>query len=182
MRFLVGYASTDGQTRKIARFAADRLVDAGHSVELMPVAEAEGLELDRFDAAVLGASVHAGDYQKAFRRFCADHAGALSARPTLFLSVSLTAAGDDAEDWESLRGLAETLAETTGWRPDTVLQVAGAFRFSEYNFLETWMMRWIARQKDPEVDGRSDREYTDWDALAARLEDWTRAIGAGKQA
>ena len=45
MYLLIAYATTDGQTRKIARFAADRLAVQGHSVELLNVEDAEGLDL-----------------------------------------------------------------------------------------------------------------------------------------
>jgi menaquinone-dependent protoporphyrinogen oxidase len=62
MYLLIAYATTDGQTRKIARFAADRLVTGAHSVELVNVEDAEGLDLARFDAAVLAGSLHAGGY------------------------------------------------------------------------------------------------------------------------
>ena len=182
MRVLIGYATSEGQTRKIARFAADRLTDAGQSVELLHLADAEGLDLGRFDGAVLGGSLHAGSFQKELKRFAADHAGALNGMPTLFLPVSLAAAGDSADDWEGLNAAVADLTEATGWSPGRIAHVAGAFRFSEYNFLETWVMRWIAAQKDQGVDGTSDREYTDWSALGALLDDWTAGLRAGKEA
>ena len=53
MKILIAYATTDGQTRKIARFASDHLTDAGHATELLNVEDAEGLDLAWFDRAVL---------------------------------------------------------------------------------------------------------------------------------
>ena len=60
MKLLVGYASTQGQARKIAQHVADGLVDRGHSVELLALSDADGVETGRFDGAVLVASVHVG--------------------------------------------------------------------------------------------------------------------------
>ena len=77
MLILIAYATTDGQTRKIARFAADRLAGQGHAVELLNVADAKGLDLSRFRAAILAGAPHVGGYHKApaafatsWRRWC----------------------------------------------------------------------------------------------------------------
>jgi menaquinone-dependent protoporphyrinogen oxidase len=175
MRILVGYATTEGQTRKIARFVADHLAGAGHAVELLPLSDAEGLELGRFDRAVLAGSVHGGQYQETLRAFASDAAAGLAAMPTLFLSVSLSAAGEDAEDWAGLRDCVARFVEQTGWTPGRVEHVAGAFRFTEYDFFRAWAMRWIAREKGEKIDTSADTEYTDWAALAAVLDDWAGA-------
>ena len=174
MRILVGYATTEGQTRKIARFVADHLAGGGHAVELLPLSDAEGLQLGRFDRAVLAGSVHGGQYQSDLIDFARDAASGLAAMPTLFLSVSLSAAGEDPEDWEGLRACVDRFTRETGWTPDRIAHVAGAFRFTEYDFFRAWAMRWIAREKGEDVDTSGDTEYTDWAALAAVLDDWSR--------
>lgn len=176
MFLLIAYATTDGQTRKIARFAADRLVTTGHSVELLNVEDADGLDLSRFDGAVLAGSLHAGGYQKALARFARDQAAALALLPTLFLAVSLSAAGNDPEDWSGLRRCLAEFETETGWTPGRVEHVAGAFRFSEYDFFRAWAMRRIADQKGEQVDPGKDKEYTDWAALILALDGWLAGI------
>ncbi|MEL6167924.1 MAG: flavodoxin domain-containing protein [Pseudomonadota bacterium] len=176
MKFACVYATTEGQTRKILRHVADRLVEQGQSVELVPAEAATHLDLARFDAAILGGSVHAGQVQKSLRAFAADHKDALNRCPTLYLQVSLAAAGKDADDLKGIRDIAEDLIKVTGWTPGQVAHVAGAFRFSEYTFLESWVMGWIARQKAPGIDRHSDTEFTDWAALDRLLDDWTSAM------
>ena len=42
MKILVVYATTEGQTRKVARHVFDRLAGAGHSVELLPAGTRAG--------------------------------------------------------------------------------------------------------------------------------------------
>lgn len=176
MRLLVAYATTDGQTRKIARFAADRLAGQGHAVELLNVEDAEGLDLARFDGAILAGSLHAGGYQTALTRFATQNRPALIALPTLFLAVSLSAAGTDADDWKGLRLCLEEFQEDTGWTPGRIEHVAGAFRFSEYDFFRGWAMRRIADQKGEVVEPGKDKEYTDWAALILALDGWVAGI------
>lgn len=176
MFLLIAYATTDGQTRKIARFAADRLFSTGHSVELLNVEDADGLDLSRFDGAVLAGSLHAGGYQKALTRFASDRAAELAMLPTLFLAVSLSAAGTDADDWAGLRRCLAEFETETGWTPGRVEHVAGAFRFSEYDFFRAWAMRRIADQKGEQVEAGKDKEYTDWAALILALDQWRAGI------
>ena len=173
MKLLIAYATTDGQTRKIARFAADWLVDAGHTVELLNVDDCEGLVLTRFDRAVLAGSLHAGGFQKALVGFA--KTPELVALRCLFLPVSLSAAGEDAEDWAGLRACVATFLAETGLQPERIEHVAGAFRFAEYDFFRAWAMRRIAAQKGEVVDPHGAKEYTDWARLRAVLVDWVAA-------
>lgn len=176
MLFLIAYATTDGQTRKIARFAADRLAGQGHAVELLNVEDAEGLDLARFDGAILAGSLHVGGYQKALSRFAGAERAALDAMPTLFLAVSLSAAGNDPDDWAGLNRCLAEFQEATGWTPGRVEHVAGAFRFSEYDFFRSWAMRRIADQKGETVEPGKDKEYTDWAALILVLDGWVAGL------
>lgn len=173
MRLAVIYASTEGQTRKISRFAADHLADAGHMVELLPAADADELDLGRFDAVIVAGSVHAGRYQDELVDFARERAVQLGKKKTLFLSVSLSAAGDDADDWKGLEACVERFIKETGWKPGRIEHVPGAFRFTQYDFFRSWAMRWIAAQKGEKIDPTQDKEYTDWVTLAAALDDWS---------
>jgi menaquinone-dependent protoporphyrinogen oxidase len=176
MNLLVAYATTDGQTRKIARFAADRLTTQGHSVELLHVEDADGLSLDRFDAAILAGSLHAGGYQKSLARYVSSAKVDLASLPTLFLAVSLSAAGQDKDDWAGLHRCLADFETDTGWTPGRVEHVAGAFRFSEYDFFRAWAMRRIADMKGETVEPGKDKEYTDWAALGRALDTWAAGL------
>lgn len=176
MKLLVAYASSEGQTRKIARHVADRIADAGHGVELMRLDDAGGLDLGRFDGAIMAASIHVGHYQRALGEFAADAAETLKGLPNLFLSVSLAAAGHDAEDWRALDRILEDMIEATGWTPGQTVQVAGAYKPSDYDIFRRFVMRRIVAAKDPEADLDADHEYTDWDALDALIDDWLGAL------
>jgi menaquinone-dependent protoporphyrinogen oxidase len=180
MRILIVYATTEGQTRKVARHVLDRLAGAGHAVELIAAEEARGLDAAGCDAAVVAGSVHGGRYQKELVAWAKAEAPQLARVPTLFLSISLTAADKDPQEWDGLRGCVARFADETGWTPGRVEHVAGAFRFSEYDFFKSWAMRWIASQRDETVTASEDREYTDWAALETVLEDWTGGLATGR--
>lgn len=172
MKLLIAYASSEGHTRKIARFLMDRAAEAGHSVELLPVAEAAEIDIARFDRVILAASVHVGHYQRAMTDFAAREVGPLSRVPTLFLSVSLAAAGHDAEDWQGLDRIVSDFMAATGWKPGRVEQIAGAYKPSEYDIFRRFVMRRIVAAEDPGADPDADREYTDWAALGGLLDAW----------
>ena len=176
MRILVLYATTEGHTQKIARVTADRLTDAGHSVEIIAAADGHDLALGRFDGAILAASVHMSGFQGVFVEFARQSASVLNGMPTLFLSVSLSAAGDDVDDWAGITRCVLKLTETTEWRPGRIAHIAGAFKFTEYDFFKRWAMRRIAREKGIKVDNSEDLEMTDWDQLANEVNDWLTTI------
>ena len=172
MKILVSYATSEGHTRKVARWIADRVNDQGHSVELLPLADAKGVDLGRFDGVVMAGSVHVGHYQPDVAEFASEHATQLGQMPTLFLSVSLAAAGHDADDWRGLERILNDFTEATSWTPDRVVQVAGAYMPSEYGVLSRFVMRRIIAEKDPEAYLDTDHDYTDWEALGGELDSW----------
>ncbi len=178
MQITIIYATTEGQTRRIARHIQQRIARAGHVVELLPAEAAMDTEpaLDGAGAAILLGSVHAGRYQPDLVTLAAREAKALDAIPNLFVSVSLAAAGEDPEDREGLADCVERFKSETGWTPARVEHVAGAFRFTEYNWFTIWAMRYIQSQKDPTARRGTDVEYTDWAALDRLTDDWLTAL------
>ncbi|MCA8882048.1 MAG: protoporphyrinogen oxidase [Rhodobacteraceae bacterium] len=178
MRILLVYATTEGQTRKVARAAADRLASDGHSVEMIAAADVLTGDLPDFDAAVVAGSVHLGRFQKDLEAFARKAAPELNCCPTLFLSISLSAAGDDPDDWTGLQDILDRFVADTVFQPGRVSHVAGAFRFTEYDFFRSWAMRWIAAQKGVKVDPHTDLELTDWGALDTAVAEWASAAAA----
>lgn len=181
MQIAILFATTEGQTGKIAKLAFDQLIHDAHSVAMIEARHAEGLELSKFDAVILAASVHVGRFQTEMVELAKTHSKALNTLPTLFLSVSLAAAGDDAKDWEELAQIVDRFAKETGFQPKQVEQIAGAIKFTEYDFFKYWAMRWIESNKGLGGEAGEDREYTDWDALKRILKDWTNTVSDVRQ-
>lgn len=177
MKILIAFGTTEGQTRKIARFCSDWLTDSGHSVELLNVSDGSDIDISRFEAAILAGSIHTGKFQQSLEHFIIANLTAIQQCETLFLSVSLAAAGNDPDDHTGLDHCISNFNESTGWKPDRLEHVAGAFRFTSYDFFRYWAMRWIASRRDSGiVDPHSDKEYTDWDELTNLLEEWTNSL------
>lgn len=166
---LLVYGTTEGQTRKVAEFIADKFAAQGLSAI---VADANHTDPDpgEFSAALIAASLHVGRYQASVVDYVRRRHAILNGMPTAFVSVSLAAASDDKDD---LDGLARCVAEfehRTEWRPGEVHHVAGAFRFTQYDFLKRWAMKYIAYRKGQPTDASRDYELTDWNGVAAFVE------------
>ncbi len=166
MRTLIVYGSTQGQAHKIAEFIAERWRDQGHDVAVFDATRvAPTLDPLGYDVTLVAASVHAGGYQPAVLRFVKEHAEALSSGPSAFVSVSLSAAGNDRADRAGLEHVDQAFFARTGWHPTEVHHAAGALAYTRYNRLLRWYMKRIARARGASTDTSRDREFTDYDAL-----------------
>jgi menaquinone-dependent protoporphyrinogen oxidase len=171
MRTAIVYATTEGQTRKLARFCAERVRERGQEVEVIDAAEVPpDFSLDPYGLAIVMGSLHLGDYQTSLVDFVRHHRKALEATENAFVSVSLAAASNEPEDREGLTDCDRAFYAATGWTPKQVHHAAGAFRFTRYNFFKRWAMRMIAMQRGVRADTSQDIEYTDWAALAAFID------------
>lgn len=167
MNILLIFGTTEGQTQKIASFVADRLVLKGHQVSMADATKREPAhDPGGFAAVIVAASLHAGHYQPAVVQFVRENLSAIMARPNAFLSVSLAAASDEPGDLTGLAQCVDAFVKETGWTPARIHHVAGAFRFTAYDFFKRWAMKYIAYRKGLPTDTHHDYELTDWDDLA----------------
>ena len=136
---------------------------------------------DRYSAAILAASVHAGSHEPEMVSFVKRHRAKLDAMPHAFLSVTLSQVGAEdstrsaaerarfAADVESVIG---KFRKETGWQPSLVKPVAGALPCSKYNFFIRFIMKRIARKAGAPTDTSRDYDFTNWadlDAFAQRF-------------
>lgn len=181
MKIFVLYGTTEGQTRKIAEFVAAKLKSYGDVVTLLDAtASTDSVDLRDYDAAILAASLHAGQYQAPVVHFARANHAWLNQIPSAFISVSLSAAGTDPEDLKGIAACAEKFMTDTAWSKAEIHQVAGAFRFTEYDFFKRWVMKLIAWQKDVKVDPDKDLELTNWDALSALVDAFRARIAPAR--
>lgn len=167
MKILLVYGTTEGQTRKISGFVAEQLAQRGHRTEVVNAIDEAAATTDprNFDAVIVAASIHAGHYQSAIVHFVSKHLAEIDACPNAFLSVSLAAAGGDEDDVHGLERCLATFTQQTGWTPRLTHHVAGAFRYTAYDFLKRWAMKYIAYRKGGPTDVSKDHELTDWTDL-----------------
>lgn len=157
------YATTHGQARKIAAAIARTMDEAGASVSLGDVAAPLTIDPANYSAVVAVGSVHVGRVQRAMRQWVRAHRQTLDSRPTALVVVCLAAVNRTPQVEPELRRVLDRFSETTGWRPTETKIVAGALKYTQYNWLTRWMMKRIVGKHGGDVDTSRDFEYTDWD-------------------
>lgn len=162
---LLTYATTHGHTAKIADELAQALRSQGLEVDLHDVKQAGDADPGAYDAVAAAASLHAGHHQRAMVNWVKAHRDKLAERPTLFLSVSLTAVEDTDEARDATQRCIGDFEEETGWKPSRSEPVAGALQYREYDVFTRVLMRLKMRQGGHQADPSEDHEYTDWAAL-----------------
>ncbi|HWA83901.1 MAG TPA: flavodoxin domain-containing protein [Fimbriimonadaceae bacterium] len=173
-RILIVYASRHGQTRKIADRLEAILRGEGHSADLVDASISVRRPIVGYGAYILASAVNYGKHLPAMVRFVREHLSDLESAPSLFLSVSASAASRQGRA-DAVRCIEEFMNET-GWRPTVCLPVAGAMKYTKYPWLMRIMLRAIVkrtgREHSGDTDTSRDYEYTDWEALERFVADF----------
>ena len=173
---LVVYGTTEGQTRKIAEFIADALKARGVQVDVVDSATERAAQVQPIHAAaIVCGSLHQHRYQASLLHFVRDNKAWLAGIPTALVAVSLTAVLDDDASRDELREAAEAFCRDAGWTPAVTRHVAGALRYTQYDYFKRLIMKLIARQQGGDTDTSRDHEYTDWNALTRFVEEFLAA-------
>ena len=165
-KVLVCYASTEGQTKKLALALRHELVDDA-DFTLLEADEAFALPLGNYDAFVLAASVHHWQHQSSMVNFVRDNLDLLTEKPSCFLSLSLSAALPDQEHQAEARSYMERFFEQTNWQPNVSLCVAGALRYKEMDYLRQTLAKLILERTlgTTDVDFSKDYDFTDYEEV-----------------
>ncbi|RYD63872.1 MAG: hypothetical protein EOP84_33230 [Verrucomicrobiaceae bacterium] len=174
MDILLIYGTAEGQTRKITQFAAQCLKDLGHSTTVIEVNTTAVIDMDRFDAVILAAPVHAGRHYAAVTAVVRAHRNSLEQKPNAFLSVSMSAARSSPKDEERLMDYRSSLIRNTGWTPSEYHDVAGARLYTRHNPFTRWILGMVDRWR---YDTSRDHEFTDWGELRTFSQRWSEAVG-----
>jgi menaquinone-dependent protoporphyrinogen oxidase len=172
------YATSEGQTRRIGERLAQTLRERGLSSTAIEVSSAEARAVDwpHVRGAVVAASLHAGRHQRAASEFARAHAAELNAIPSVFVSVSLSAASKNEPERDAARKLADGFATAAGWKPWRVACVAGRLAYTQYGFLTRWFMKRIAKKEGGPTDTSRDHELTDWSAVERLARDLAEQV------
>ncbi len=162
---LLVYASTHGHTAKIASRLAQALRSDGVEVDLREVAAAADADPAAYDLVVVGASLHKVHHQPEIVDWVKAHLAALGARPTVFCSVSLSAAEDTEEARAATQSCIDEFCEDTGWTPDRTERIAGCLQYREYDVFTRQIMRLLMKRMGHPTDASHDYDYTDWDGV-----------------
>ena len=170
-RVLVVYGTTEGHTRKIANKVAEWILGLGHQVDVLDSADVpSGFLVTGYDAFVAAGSLHETKHQRPLRHFVSRHAKEMDARPGAFLSVSMSAVKQDDKHRADTQKCIDEFLDETGWHPTVTKAVAGALKYTQYNWLKRFIMVQIVESEGGDVDTSQDYEYTDWADLRSFIE------------
>jgi menaquinone-dependent protoporphyrinogen oxidase len=164
MDILIVYGTTEGHTRDLCQYLQDALADDDVSVTVCN-ASREAADPESYDVCFIAASLHVGSYQPAVIECARLHHEALNAMPAAFLSVSLSAAGENPDDWAGLDQCVDRFLHATSWKPTSVHRVAGAIRYSHYDFFKRLAIKFMAHRRGKETVTSQDYDLTDYDDL-----------------
>lgn len=184
MRVLLVYGTTEGHTRELANFVARLFREREHAATV----EEAGPSPDHpdpapYDLVFLAASLHVGCYQPALAAYARRHHEHLNAARCAFISVSLSAAGENPRDWEGVEACVARFEQETAWTPVAIHHAAGAIRYSQYDFFKRLALLHIAAKRGQRTVTSHDYDLTDYDALARFVLEFaglaTPAAGSG---
>jgi menaquinone-dependent protoporphyrinogen oxidase len=159
MRVLVSAAGRHGATEEIAAAIGRALVEGGLDADVRPVERV--LDVEPYDAVVLGSAIYYGKWVEPARRFLERHAGELSARPVwLFSSGPL---GDPLRPAEGQPVDAAELVAAVGAREHRLF--AGRLERGRLGLRERAVVRAV---------GAAEGDFRDWAAIA----EWAAGISA----
>jgi menaquinone-dependent protoporphyrinogen oxidase len=179
-KLAVLYATTEGQTMKIASHIAQRIREQGHDVDLHHIDALDDFDASRFDGVMLGGSIHEGHYQRYFVRWVAAHQHELASRPVALFTVCLAIESPHEEERAEARRFPDQLRERTKLVPDRSAVFAGALKYTQYSWLKRALMKQIAKHEDASIDTSKDHEYTSWPAVDAFTDDFLAHVRAGQ--
>lgn len=165
-RILIVYSTTDGHTLKICRRLRQVVEPSGATVDIVSVADADGVDLGAYDKIVVGASIRYGRHSKAIHDFIDARAEQLAAKPNAFFSVNIVARKPDKNRPETNPYLRRFLARIR-WRPRLLAVFAGKLDYPRYRFLDRLMIRFIMLITRGPTDPHAVIEFTDWNEVDA---------------
>jgi menaquinone-dependent protoporphyrinogen oxidase len=163
----VFYATTEGQTRRIAERIAEQIRKHGLDSRAVAIISEEASHIDwsRIRGVAIGASLRLQKHQAEATAFARVHHASLTAIPSLFFSVSLSAGSKHPEEVAAARRLAQGFVDAANWRPTAVATVAGRLAYTQYNWFVRMFMRRISKMEGGSTDTSRDHEYTDWEQV-----------------
>ncbi|MFZ3178964.1 MAG: flavodoxin domain-containing protein [Methylocystis silviterrae] len=173
---LVVYGTTEGHTRKIAEFIAERLRKRGKNVDLIDSASPNANQGPLIYAgAVIGGSVHYQRHQTALTHFVKENLAWLKEIPTAFFSVNLAMLHKDQDGRAEAQLNADAFLDETGLRPMMVRLIPGALKYTRYDFFKRVLLRYLAKPGDVDASASQDTEYTDWDDVGRFVDEYLAA-------
>ena len=164
--FLLSYSTTDGHTPRICERLRQVIEQQGHAARVVPLSQADALDLAAFDVIVIGASIRYGKHQPEVSQFIARHQALLESKPNAFFTVNIVARKPNKNRPENNPYLIKFL-RTIRWKPKLLGVFAGKLDYPRYRFIDRQMIRFIMLITKGPTDPSVVVEFTDWNEVEA---------------
>jgi len=163
---LLAYSTTDGHTPRICERLKQVIEAQGHVATVVPLAQAEALDLPGFDTLVIGASIRYGKHQPQVAQFIARHQALLESKANAFFTVNIVARKPNKNQPDTNPYLIKFLRQIT-WKPKLLGVFAGKLNYPSYRFFDRLMIRFIMLITDGPTDPKTVIEFTNWNEVEA---------------
>jgi menaquinone-dependent protoporphyrinogen oxidase len=165
--FLIVYSSTDGQTLKICHELQTIIEQQQHhQVVLVPVDQADRINVSNFDKIVIGASIRYGHHNPKIHTFIEQNRLLLDSKPNAFFSVNVVARKPEKCTPETNPYLRKFLKRIP-LKPKVLAVFAGKLDYPSYKVFDRTVIRLIMWMTNGPTDPNTVVEYTDWDQVEA---------------
>ncbi|PKO19080.1 MAG: hypothetical protein CVU39_00585 [Chloroflexi bacterium HGW-Chloroflexi-10] len=155
-KILVTYASKYGATEEIARKIGIVLREAGLSVDVLPVKEADNLR--GYAAVVLGSALYMGRWRGEAVRFLKSNAQTLAQMPLWLFSSGPTGEGDPVKLVEGYIIPLPIQALVNQLHPRDITVFHGSMNIAKLNFFEKWVLDKVKADIG---------DFRDWNVISA---------------
>lgn len=160
-KVLLLYTTHEKQTLKIMQRIKSHL-DKKLSCDLIELLPTAQIDLNHYQAALLGSSIRYGFYSKVMKKFIQQHYQYLNNVPSGFFGVNVVARKANKNTPETNLYTKKFLASIP-WRPTIAAVFAGALYYPQYNWFDRNMIRFIMWLGKGDTDvTKPVIEFTDW--------------------
>jgi len=168
--FLIIYSSTDGHTKIICERITNFLND-GNFVELLPLEDAQKIELSNFEKIIIGASIRYGKHSKELYKFINLNKNILDKKKCAFFSVNVVARKPEKNTAETNPYINKFL-KISKWKPNKISVFAGKVDYPSYNFFDKYIIKFIMFITNGPTDTSQSYEFTDW----SKVDDFSKEL------
>lgn len=136
MHTAILYASSHGTSRKVAELLSSKIHPA--TTEIIDLKKTFNFNPEKYDAIVIGGSIHAGNIQSAVKKFCKNHESTLLQKP-----LGLYLCGMNVPDYDKQfdNAFPDSLKKVALFKEN----VGGEFLMDKMNFIERFIIKKVSK-------------------------------------
>ena len=163
-KIVIIYSTTDGHTKEICSRLLQIIEKENNVATLVPIEDANELDLDVFDKVVIGASIRYGKHSAIVYEFINKNMLLLDKIPNAFFSVNVVARKEDKNQPETNPYLKKFLLQIA-WKPKELAVFAGKIDYQKYKIWDRYMIRMIMWMTKGPTHPKTNVEFTNWNQV-----------------